>query len=261
MTRPSVSSALIGRVSSAVAASSKYSAPYGSSSTISMSARDAHSTSRLRFSRERSRPVGFWKFGTRYRKRTVPSGRALAGQDRLEIVEVDPIGLLLDADEHRLGVLEGADCAGVRRQLHEHDVAGVQHAPADQVDPLLGAGRDEDLLAIRPDAARLENLDRRVDQRLRPPRRPVLQNRRVAAGEQLPRDLLELLPGERRGVRVARRERDHVGHPHRHHAHLADGRSLGLESGVREEPVVVNHECAHREAGAAMLLRSALYDR
>ncbi len=63
-TRPSASSALIGRVSAAVATSSKCSAPYGSSSTMSTCRRAAHSSSRRRFSSEISSPVGFWKFGT-----------------------------------------------------------------------------------------------------------------------------------------------------------------------------------------------------
>ena len=119
---------------------------------MSMSARAAHASSCFRFSSESSRPVGFWKFGTRYRQRTVrPAARSRAS-DPVEVVEVDAVRLLLDADQRRAGVLERADRAGVGRQFDQDDVARVEQHLAHQVDALLRSGRDQHLLRRGRDA-------------------------------------------------------------------------------------------------------------
>ncbi len=65
-----------------------------------------------------------------------PAG-ALARRDAVEVVEVDAVGALLDADQPRLHVAERRDGAGVGRQLDEHDVAGIGEHARRQVERLL----------------------------------------------------------------------------------------------------------------------------
>ena len=50
-----------------------------------------------------------------------------------------------DVPDARLGGLEDAEGTDVGRRLGEDDVAGVDEDAGDQVQPLLGADRDDDL--------------------------------------------------------------------------------------------------------------------
>ena len=189
---PSWSSALRGRVSSAVAESGKYRSPYGSSSTMRTSARSAHSSSARRLSRPMSSPVGFWKFGTRYSKRTRRPCRAQVRHRVIERGQVDAVVFLRHADQIRQRVPERRDRAGVGRQLDQHRVTRIDQHRGDQVEPLLRSAGDDALLERRADAARLQDRLERLDQRPESARGTVLERGAVGAGEQR--------RGDRRGM-------------------------------------------------------------
>ena len=80
-TRPSASSALIGRVSAALATSSKCSAPYGSSSTIRTSRRAAHSSSAPAFGLADQQAGRILEIRDRVEERDSPACGALAQRD------------------------------------------------------------------------------------------------------------------------------------------------------------------------------------
>ena len=49
----------------------------------------------------------------------------------LEIVEIDPVGLLRDACERGLCISKGRDRSRIRGQLHEDDVSRIDEHPGD----------------------------------------------------------------------------------------------------------------------------------
>ena len=90
-----------------------------------------------------SRPVGFWKFGTRYRSRARRPSRSQPDAGVVELVEIDAVGFLPDADHLGLDVAERGDRAGVGRQLDEDDVVRIEEHAGDEVESLLRAGGHE----------------------------------------------------------------------------------------------------------------------
>jgi len=53
------------------------------------------------------------------------------------VVEFDAMVVLTDADQRRPDVPKRGDRAGVRRQLHQDDVAGIDEHARQQVESLL----------------------------------------------------------------------------------------------------------------------------
>ena len=70
----------------------------------------------------------------------------------IEILEADAVVVLSNADQFGLRVLERGDPAGERRQLHQDDVAGAHQHAGDEIDALLRAARDDQVLERGVDA-------------------------------------------------------------------------------------------------------------
>ena len=143
-------------------------------------------------------------------------------EDRVEIVEVDAVRLLGDADHFRLNVSEGRDRTRVRGQLDQHDVARIAEDPRHEVQPLLRPGRHKELFSRDGDSSFGEDFSQGLEQRSVAARRAVLQDGAVLSTQEVGGDRPELAPGEHRWIRKARRERDDVPAVRRHAPHLPD---------------------------------------
>ena len=105
-----------------------------------------------------------------------PAGAAFAYRYSFEIVEVDPISFLGDADERRLRVSKRGDRSRVGRQFHEDDVARVDEDARDEIERLLRTGGNDHFIRRRSNAAIRQNLRQRFDKRPVSSRRPVLED-------------------------------------------------------------------------------------
>ena len=102
------------RVGLACVTSGKYRSRYGSSSTIEHVAPLGPLEQLPALLRaDEQQPVGFWKFGTRYRNLTRRPSGAQRCQRRVQVIEVDAVCVLPHADERRPDVAERRDRAGV----------------------------------------------------------------------------------------------------------------------------------------------------
>ena len=174
-------------------------------------------------------------------ERNAPSRRALACQDAVEVLEVDDVVLLAHADERRLSVVKRSNGAGVRGQLDEYHVAGIDEHPRGQIERLLRARGDDDFVGGRSNAALGQNRGQRVDERAVPARGPVLQDARVGPVEHRMGDAAEFLPRKDVGRWKPGREGNHVGRSLPERTQLPNRRLLHVRGGAREEAVVVDH--------------------
>jgi hypothetical protein len=99
----------------------------------------------------------------------------------IELVDVDAVLVLPHAHQSRPRVDERRNGARVRRQLHEHDVVGIDQHARDQVESLLRAARDQPLIERRGDAARGQQRLEGLEQRPVAARGAVLQGAAVVA--------------------------------------------------------------------------------
>ena len=167
--------------SSVGTASPEYdSAAYGSSSSRSRPACFAIFASSWRRASGMRRPVGFWKFGSTYRKRAPSSsfGVSAAG--------TRPSSSDVHGDELRLEQRERLQRAEIGRRFHQHAAARVDQRLAEQVEALLRARGHEHVLRI--DAHRPRRVARRnpFAQLQIAFRRAVLQRRRRRVGQHCP---------------------------------------------------------------------------
>src|SRR5207245_6718523 len=95
--------------------------------------------------------------------------RPVAQQQLLELVDVRAADV--PADETRAGVAEGLDRAEVSGTIDDDRVAWIDQASREQVEPLLRAGQDEDVLGLAAES---------VGERRAKPRHPL--GRSVAPG-------------------------------------------------------------------------------
>ncbi len=158
-----------------------------------------------------------------------------------ERVELDAVRLLRHADHLGLDVSKRRDRARVGWQLDEHHVARIEQHARDEIESLLRAGRDEQLLESDANLAAFEDGRDFLEQRTVSPGRSVLQNTAVLPTEQCRGDLAKL--GPRKGVRrgISWSERDDVPPGRDHFPHPADGGLFHLLSGVGEELIVGGH--------------------
>jgi hypothetical protein len=160
-------------------------------------------------------------------------------EGRVERLEIDAVGVLRDSHEIGLQVAEGRDRTHVGRQLDENHVAGIDQHARDEIEPLLRAGRDEQILQRRRDPAVRHDRADHVEQRAVTACRAVLEDAGLAAGQELPGDLGEFRPRKGVGRRISRRERDDVAAAGQHRSHAADRRLLHAFGGCRKEPLVI----------------------
>ncbi len=129
-------------------------------------------------------------------------------QDGLEIVGVDPVLVRAHRGVGGLAGIErdhGAEEGGV---LGHHDVARVQDQLGGEVEALLGALEDEDLVEAARDAVGRHPLGDPRPQRRQPVGDRVLHDAAVLAREQVGVDGAQLVDGEQvwRGVAAAERD-------------------------------------------------------
>ena len=101
-----------------------------------MSCRAAHSSNASRLCRPISRPVGFWKLGTKDTDNP-PVLADESGVDVVECREVDAVGFLWHTREPRLHVAKRGDRPCIGGQLDEDDVPGIEEHACDGIEPLL----------------------------------------------------------------------------------------------------------------------------
>ena len=101
-----------------------------------------------------------------------------------ERVELDAVRLLRHADHLGLDVSKRRDRAGVGWQLDEHHVAGIEQDARNEIESLLRAGRDEQLLESHANLATFEDGRDFLEQRAISPGRSVLQHTPVLPAEQ-----------------------------------------------------------------------------
>ena len=167
--------------------------------------------------------------------------RALLPYHGRRMIDVDAVGLLAHAHQRGLCVAERRNGPRVGRQLDEHDVTRIDQDACDQVESLLRAARDENLVTRGANVTIGEDLNDAVEQRTETPRRAVLQDGPVASSQELACDLPEIAPREHLGRGIPGRERDDVGYLRLQHPHSPDRRLSHPISRRREEPLVVDH--------------------
>ena len=120
-------------------------------------------------------------------------------------------------DHHRHGQELGAEGAKylhrarIRRLLDGHEVAGVEERPGDEVEPLLGAVDDEDLLGAGLETEAQQVAGQEFAQRGVAARGIVLQQLPPLLADHAVEHAAEGVGGEEAAVRHAPRERDQAG--------------------------------------------------
>jgi hypothetical protein len=132
-----------------------------------------------------------------------PALVAQLGQRRLE--HVDPHAVVVHLDLHDVGLVgvEARHGAGIRGRLGDHDVAGIEERAADEVDHLLAAGRDHDVVGLDLGALGRHHLHDALADVVEPVGRPVLERRRARVHGHPRHQHREVLGRERRRVRQA----------------------------------------------------------
>jgi hypothetical protein len=76
------------------------------------------------------------------------AGPQTGGQVRLEQIRAQAVPIGLHRDEVRVGAGQRLQGSDVRRSLDHDVVAGIDQGPGQQVEPLLRAGGDQDILSV-----------------------------------------------------------------------------------------------------------------
>ena len=241
MTRPSASSALIGRVSLRSRDVGEPQVAVGIVLDDQHLLASAPVEQRAALGERQDAAGGVLEIRDDVQELDATPRRTLGGEHRVEMCEIETVGLLPDADQARPRTPERRDRSGERRQLDEHDIARIHEEPRDQIDGLLRAGGEQNLVARARDALRAQSRHDRLDQGAVAPRLAVLQRVLVPASQQVVRDVAVRLPGERRRIRVTRRERDQVRPARGEDAHLANRRTGELRAHARERRLLPRH--------------------
>ena len=106
---------------------------------------------------------------------------------------------------------EGGERADVRRRLHGDRVVRVDEDLPEEIERLLGARRDHDVVRVGLHALLGHEHDRAITQREMSLASAVLQRRRSVIAEDLGRHLQDLLPRKRFDVRHPTRQRNDIG--------------------------------------------------
>src|SRR4030095_12944495 len=105
-------------------------------------------------------------------------GPALLLQIRGDAVnrgDLDAFGVLRNADQRRLQIVERGDRAAVAGQLDDHRISGIDQDAADEIQTLLRSARDDDVFEAGADAAGTEGVRKQMlDERAVTARRAVL---------------------------------------------------------------------------------------
>src|SRR4030095_11729836 len=169
--------------------------------------------------------------------------------DFIEVVETDSVVLEPDAAQFRLHVLECGDRAGEGRELDQHNISGTDEHAGDQIDSLLRATRDHQLVERGMNAPVLEDIQGGFKERLVAASWTVLQRVRLVAGEPDSADLTQLLPGKQRRVGISRCERDHVAGTRHDRAHPPNSGFGQLSAGWCKELCVSGHDALTGASG------------
>ena len=78
--------------------------------------------------------------------------RPVAQQQLFELVDVRADDV--PADEARAGVAKRLDGADVSRAIEDNGIAAIDETPREQIEPLLGAGNDQDVIRIAAETVR-----------------------------------------------------------------------------------------------------------
>jgi hypothetical protein len=158
----------------------------------------------------------------------------------VEIVEIDPIAVLPYADHLGEDIPKRGERARIRRQLHERYVTRIEQYTRHEIETLLRAGRDQQIVQRSVDAPASQDGADGVEQRTESARGSVLQCGALARAEQVIGDGAKIVPWERVCRRIARRERDEVRHTGRDGPHLPDRRLLHRSGRLREMVGVIH---------------------
>ena len=160
--------------------------------------------------------------------------RLRRGERGLQRLGNDAVRVRLDRQIARLARVEGLDRAEVRGVLERHDVARVEEHPAVQVETLLRAAGDDDVVRVDRDAVlRANALGGPRAQLGDPVGDGVLERCRAARAHDLVLGRRDVLDREELGRGEAAAERDHLG-VLSDLQHLADRRGLQPLGPARE---------------------------
>ena len=162
---------------------------------------------------------------------------------RGQFVDVDALVAQRDPDEARLAQLERLDRAQVGGCFHQHHIARVQEDAGHEVERLLRAVRDQDVVGLRVDAAGREDRLRDIlAERTVAFRRAVLQRGRRGRREHALHGRRERLRGKEVRPGQPAREREHLA-PLRGAHDLAHAAGPQAKDAVREPERAVR--CNH----------------
>jgi hypothetical protein len=165
---------------------------------------------------------------------------ALRGEPRegeLELVEAHAFVVALDLDHVRLVAAEDRHRAGVGGGLADDRIAGIYQRLRDQIDRLLTAGGDDDVLGLGQHALRPHHLDDAVLGLLEALGGAVLERLRGRLLRDASHLRGEALGREGRGVGKTAGERDHL-RPRRDRHQVAHRRGAHHPGALREKPRV-----------------------
>ena len=172
---------------------------------------------------------------------------ALAGQpgERLrQRLRDEPAVIHRDVDDVRLVGREGAQRPDIGRPLGQHDVAGVDEDPGDQVQRLLRADRDDHLVRVGADPLQCHHVTDALAQAGISLRRHVLQGHGAAVGHELAGHLADSVQRQGGDVGHAARQRHDLGPgsdgeqgPDLGRDHLLGPRGVAADIGVHQGPM------------------------
>jgi hypothetical protein len=117
----------------------------------------------------------------------------VAGEHLLERVNVEAVGVAADADHARARRSEAREPAREGRCLDDGDVAGLEQRARDQVDRLLRAARDDELVSVGAPAFRAAADRELLAQLVQALRRQVAEHVAADVVDHPARDVGELL--------------------------------------------------------------------
>ena len=178
-----------------------------------------------------------------------PALVAQLGQRRLEHVDPHPVVVHLDLHDVGLEGREARHRAGIGRRLGHDDVAGIEERAADEVDHLLAAGGDHQVVGLDHRALGGHHLHDASADVLEPVGRAVLERRGAGIDGHARHQRGEVLGREGRRVRQAGGQRDDLG-PGGHGHHVAHrggrhpARALGEQAAIALDLVGTGGRCA-----------------
>ena len=189
---------------------SKPSSPYGLSSRISRSAFwQISSTLRAPLGRQRD-PGRVVEVRDRVEELDLLAGRPDRGDRLLQRLRLDAVVVHRDVNDLALVRAENAQRTDVRRRLADHHVARIAEHPGDQVDRLLAADRDDDVVRMGVDALEPHHVADLVAQRRIALTGAVLHRGGAVVDHQVADRAADHVERQTADVRHPARERDHL---------------------------------------------------